>query len=77
MDAPYDFTNGRIEPVSFQFFSTAWSRTGACLAAWMAARMEISAVTWRLESLGERELADIGVTRADIPAVARGHLRRS
>ena len=76
MDAPYDITNGRIEPVSFQIFFAGWSNAGARVRAWLTTRREIADATWRLEALGERELADIGVTRADIPAVARGHLRR-
>ena len=77
MDAPYDITNGRTKPASFQFLSASWSSASARVAAWFAARREIAAVTWRLEGLGERDLADIGLTRADIPAVARGHLPRS
>lgn len=29
-----------------------------------------------LSSLNDRELADLGITRADIPRVARDHMRR-
>lgn len=44
----------------------------AAFAAWRHRRMAIA----ELEALDPRILADIGIVRADIPAIAAGRLRR-
>jgi uncharacterized protein YjiS (DUF1127 family) len=41
------------------------------LALWLEERRTYRFAVLELESLGDRELADIGVSRYDIPAVAR------
>ena len=47
---------------------------------WQRAKMEreqIFRITQDLERCSERQLADLGLSRADIPAVARGTYRRA
>lgn len=39
---------------------------------WMARRNEIARVRVELESYTDRQLVDLGISRADIPAVATG-----
>jgi len=44
---------------------------------WIEARRARRAITFELSQLDDRELADIGLTRSDIPAVARGKFQPS
>jgi uncharacterized protein YjiS (DUF1127 family) len=39
---------------------------------WRARRQEIARITRELETFNDRELADLGLSWSDIPAVARG-----
>jgi uncharacterized protein YjiS (DUF1127 family) len=40
--------------------------------AWRARQREIAQITRELESMNDRELAELGLSWSDIPAVARG-----
>jgi uncharacterized protein YjiS (DUF1127 family) len=44
--------------------------------AWMGRRREIARVEFELGTYSDRHLADLGLTRGDIPEVARGRFRR-
>jgi uncharacterized protein YjiS (DUF1127 family) len=44
---------------------------------WAANRREIARITHELNLHTDRELADMGLTRGDIDAVARGRFRRA
>jgi uncharacterized protein YjiS (DUF1127 family) len=65
-----------------RFASEARPRPGALralftrLAAWWDERRRIARTIDELEQLSDHELADIGITRADIVRVARGSVRR-
>ncbi len=48
----------------------------ARLAAWWDERRRIARTIDELEQLSDAELADIGISRADIARVARGSVRR-
>lgn len=57
--------------------SAAWLwRLPSTLLAAFARRAEIRKLTRELEAMSDHDLADIGISRADIPRVARGELRR-
>lgn len=43
---------------------------------WLARRREIARIEFELGTYSDRHLADLGLTRGDIPAVARGRFRR-
>lgn len=72
MDAPYDITTRRAEPVSFSGPSLLLSRVGT----WLGERRKVSQITRELGRYSDRDLADMGLTRGDIPAVARGAMPR-
>jgi uncharacterized protein YjiS (DUF1127 family) len=44
----------------------------AAFQAWRARRRDIARITHALEAMSNRELAELGISRSDIPAVARG-----
>lgn len=46
-------------------------RLARSFAAWSAERRAYREAVFELEQLSERDLADIGIARADIPSVAR------
>ncbi|MBV9538483.1 MAG: DUF1127 domain-containing protein [Acidisphaera sp.] len=70
MDAPYDITTELEHRI-------AQGGPGiGRIAAWFAERRRIGRTVAELRHYTDRELADMGLTRADIPAVARGQLRR-
>lgn len=48
----------------------------ARLNAWRSKRREIARIEFELGTYTERNLADLGLTSNDIPAVARGQYRR-
>lgn len=48
----------------------------ARLNAWRSKRREIARIEFELRTYTERNLADLGLTAYDIPAVARGQYRR-
>ncbi len=48
----------------------------ARLNAWRGKRREIARIEFELGTYTERNLADLGLTSSDIPAVARGQYRR-
>ena len=72
MIAPYDVTTGLPHAVSLQGFSLGFARVGA----WIAERRKIARITRELNRYSVRDLADMGLTRGDIPAVARGRMPR-
>ena len=47
------------------------------IEAWRARRRQAARIAFELNCYSERELADLGLTRSDIPLVARGDFRRS
>lgn len=51
-------------------------RIAAGWTAFRAARRETSRITRELDACTDRELADLGLFRHDIPAIARGAYRR-
>ena len=73
MDLPYNVTNGRPEPVSLSGLASGFS----ALRTWTAERRRIGQITRELNRYSDRDLSDMGLTRGDIPAVARGLLPRS
>ncbi len=48
----------------------------ARIVAWQARRARQARIMRELSTYADRDLADLGFTRADIPAVARGTYRR-
>jgi len=54
--------------------ASVFSLTGLqnAFRAWRARQREIAQITRELESMNNRELAELGLCRSDIPAVARG-----
>jgi uncharacterized protein YjiS (DUF1127 family) len=61
-------------------FGAGYSVRGATLrsrlAAWNERRKTIARVTRELNTYTERQLADLGLNRSDIPDVARGLITR-
>jgi uncharacterized protein YjiS (DUF1127 family) len=62
---------------------TIWAQFGAAiterrqrLVAWQAKRAYRSRIARELNSYTDRELFDLGIQRADIPAVLNGTFRR-
>ena len=43
---------------------------------WLGRRREIARIEFELNTYSERHLADLGLTRGDVPEVARGRFRR-
>ncbi len=74
MDAPYDLTTGLPERVTFrgQTLGNGLSQFFAPVAAWFARQHRIDQMIRTLNQRSDRQLADMGLSRADIPAVARG-----
>jgi uncharacterized protein YjiS (DUF1127 family) len=68
MDAPYDTTTGFPRSVSFAGSSFGLGRIGT----WISERRRIARVTRELAYYSDRDLADMGLTRGEIPLVARG-----
>jgi uncharacterized protein YjiS (DUF1127 family) len=57
------------------FFAAAAKTTWRWLSAPVRAFFERELVLRELNSLGDRDLADIGLSRSDLPAVIRGMYR--
>ncbi len=72
MDAPYDITTRRAEAVSLTGPSLLFNR----INEWLAERRRVGQISRELYRYADRDLADMGLTRGDIPAVARGSLPR-
>jgi len=78
MDAPYNLTTGLPEQVSFRGlnagagFIRAVARAVAPIRAWIEKQHRIDQIERTLNRRSDRQLADMGLTREDIPAVARG-----
>ncbi len=75
---PYRLDRYR-SPSDLPSFATLFARAGRTLAGvvrGVAAWQERRRLVNRLSSLDDRLLADIGIERADIPAVARGEVVR-
>jgi len=49
-----------------------WAQLRQQFQTWNARRREVARITRELESMSNRELAELGLCRSDIPAVARG-----
>jgi len=74
MDAPYNLTTGLPERVSFPDLSidSGIARLFARVSNWFAQQRRIDEITRTLSRRTDRQLADMGLTREDIPTVARG-----
>ncbi len=78
MDAPYNLVTGLPEQVSFRGLNVgngivrAVSRAIAPIRAWIEKQHRIDQIERTLNRRSDRQLADMGLTREDIPAVARG-----
>ncbi|HEX3346770.1 MAG TPA: DUF1127 domain-containing protein [Acetobacteraceae bacterium] len=70
MDAPYDTTTGY--PHTITMAGTGFGRIGR----WLSERRRIGRTMAELQRYTDRELADMGLARSDIPLVARGLLQR-
>jgi uncharacterized protein YjiS (DUF1127 family) len=64
-------------PTGFGLLPVAARRYAVQFRAWRAQRQQVARVTAELNCYTERELADLGLSRADIPSVARGTFRRA
>jgi uncharacterized protein YjiS (DUF1127 family) len=51
-------------------------RTASDFAVWRQAQAERGRIVRELSSCSDRELADLGFSRSDIPAIANGTYRR-
>ena len=49
---------------------------GVSVRAFWVARREVARIARELNAHNDKQLADMGITRADIPAIARGTFRR-
>ncbi len=74
MDAPYNLATGLPEQVSFvgPAAKDVLSRLLRPVTAWIVRRHRVDQISRALNRRTDRQLADMGLTRADIPAVARG-----
>jgi len=70
MDAPYNFVTGLPEQVSFR--GPDVGGLFARVSGWFAKQRRIDQITRTLNRRSDRQLADMGLTREDIPRVARG-----
>ncbi len=52
------------------------SRIGARFDNWMVQRRERAELVRTLRMMGERDLRDLGISRADFPAIVEGVYRR-
>ena len=77
MDAPYDLATGLPERVSFASaeggsgLDRALARGLALVSAWIADRQRVAVITRTLNRRSDHLLADMGLDRGDIAAVAR------
>ena len=65
---------------SSSLFATFRTKLGELQLEWQQARsrrLEIARVTHELSGYSDRQLADLGFSRADIPEVARGTFSRA
>jgi uncharacterized protein YjiS (DUF1127 family) len=72
MDIYFDHATDQIVRPSLEGIFAFLSRP----RAWLANRGQIARITRELSCHSDRDLADMGLTRSDIPAVARGTYRR-
>jgi uncharacterized protein YjiS (DUF1127 family) len=56
--------------------TTLWSETMQRVSAWRRQRATRARISRELATYTDRELFDLGITRADIPAVINGTYRR-
>lgn len=66
-------TADRSEEVTGNLVAALLAAIKRPLAAYLAWRAEEEAI-WRLQSMSDRELRDIGVTRSQIPFAVRGRM---
>jgi uncharacterized protein YjiS (DUF1127 family) len=59
-----------------QGFSNHIRRSFVKFADWLKARRAYHRAVAELEAMSDRDLADIGIVRCDIPAILRGEARR-
>jgi len=59
-----------------QGFSNQIRRSFVKFSDWLKARRAYHQAVAELESMSDRDLADIGIVRCDIPAILRGEARR-
>jgi uncharacterized protein YjiS (DUF1127 family) len=75
MDAVYGTTAGYSRTTIGTTGATGETGFGR-FGAWLAERRRAARTKRELMAYSDRELADMGLTRADIPRVARGQLTR-
>jgi uncharacterized protein YjiS (DUF1127 family) len=73
MEALYNTATGLPETVTFSGTKFGFGRIGQ----WINERRRISRIARELNRYSDRDLADMGMTRGDIPAVARGVFPRA
>jgi uncharacterized protein YjiS (DUF1127 family) len=56
--------------------TSVWTETKQRFSAWRRQRATRARITRELATYTDRELFDLGITRADIPAVINGTYRR-
>ena len=61
---------------TFDGIAASRDRLTSRMRDWMGRRREIARVEFELSTYSDRHLADLGLTRGDIPSVARGNFRR-
>jgi uncharacterized protein YjiS (DUF1127 family) len=75
---PFLYVNDALAQVGFEASRGTVRRT--LMRRWhrmVAQRRRVARYTRELEAYSNRELAELGLHRSDIPAVARGTYRRS
>jgi uncharacterized protein YjiS (DUF1127 family) len=74
MNAPYNLATGMPEHVAFRGPDVGGllARIAAAARTWVARQQQIDQITRTLNRRSDRQLADMGLTRADIYFVARG-----
>ncbi len=70
MNAPYNIATGLPEQVSFR--GPDLGGLTSRVSAWFARQRKIDQISRTLNRRTDRQLADMGLTREDIPRVARG-----
>jgi len=73
MTASSGFTTGQV--LGRTVTGTVLQRLGMRWQRATAQRLEIARITRELQSYTDRQLTDLGMSRADIPDVARGTFR--
>lgn len=70
-----DFAPARLAPAGGPAILRRVAGHRAGLAGWFARRRAVRSALAELEALSDRDLADVGLTRADVPRVAASAAR--